>query len=320
MVDPPATLPVEYLSLSSLKKFQMCPEKWRRHYLDHDPEPSSGKMVLGSAAGAALAQHYGTQIETGEGLCAEALLDEFSSEWEDRRTREDVDYEKEAPGEMKDAGARALALYHATVAPHVEPVSVERGFELCWPGVDWRLTGFIDLETADGRAADYKLSAKRIERQGRGRRPAGDDLPRRPPRRGLTGRGVRLPRDGPHEDADRRDRAGPAHRPAARPAHHQDLRAGPGNQMEDRDRELDGRLADDVVLRILPLRQLQLAARLMGGADTDPGPRIPTMLVALAWRVSRTHTTSRPRWRSQRRCSKPRSRQLQQRGESSDDD
>lgn len=162
MVDPPARLPVDYLSLSSLKKFQMCPEKWRRHYIEHEPEPASGKMVLGSSAGAALAQHYGRQIESGAGLCTEELLDEFATEWEDRTGREDVDYGSDVAGELKDSGARALSLYHRVVAPGIEPVAVEREFELHWPGVQWCLTGFLDLETAEGRVGDYKLAAKRM--------------------------------------------------------------------------------------------------------------------------------------------------------------
>jgi hypothetical protein len=161
-VDPPARLPVDYLSLSSLKKFQMCPEKWRRHYIDHEPEPSSGKMVLGSSAGAALAQHYGRQIETGEGISGEELLDEFCAEWEDRIGREEVDYGSDTPGELKDSGARALGLYHSGTAPGIVPVSVEREFELSWPGVEWRMAGFLDLETAAGRVGDYKLGSKRM--------------------------------------------------------------------------------------------------------------------------------------------------------------
>ena len=160
-VDPPAQLPVDYLSWSSLRLFMACPEAWRRKYIDHDPEPPSGKMVLGSSAGAALAQHYGTQIETGQGIATEQLLDEFSSEWEDRIEREDVRFE-DSPGALKDSGARALSLYHAAIAPKVLPVSVEREFELTWPGVRWALTGFIDLEDAAGDVRDYKMTTKRI--------------------------------------------------------------------------------------------------------------------------------------------------------------
>lgn len=161
-VDPPAILPVDYLSLSSIKQFQMCPWKWKLRYIDHLPEPPSGKMVLGSAAGAALAQHFGRQVDEGEGISTEQLLDEFSSEWEDRCGREDVDYGSEIPGALKDSGAGALSIYHRIIAPSIEPVAVEREFELQWPGVEWKVTGFIDLEDSAGRVRDYKMTNKRI--------------------------------------------------------------------------------------------------------------------------------------------------------------
>jgi hypothetical protein len=161
-VDPPPSLPVDYLSLSSLKQLMMCPEKWRRKYIDHIPEQPSGKMVLGSSAGAALAQHYGTQIETGEGIATEQLLDEFATEWDDRTGREEVNYENETPGALKDSGAAALAVYHRLFAPKIRPVAIEREFEMRWPGVDWRMTGFIDLEDDEDNVHDYKMTAKRI--------------------------------------------------------------------------------------------------------------------------------------------------------------
>jgi len=161
----PPQIPVEYLSLSSLRLFQQCPEKWRRRYVDHEHEPPSGKMLLGSAAGAALAQHYGRQIESGTGLSTEELLDEFAAEWDDRTGREDVDYEQETPGELKDSGAGALRVYHTQFAPGIVPVAVERQFELHWPGVDWCLTGYLDLEDADGLVRDYKMSAKKMSQR-----------------------------------------------------------------------------------------------------------------------------------------------------------
>jgi putative RecB family exonuclease len=164
-IDPPASLPVDYLSLSSLRLFMMCPTKWRRRYLEHEPEPPSGKMLLGSSAGAALSQHYGHQIESGQGLSAEALLDEFATDWEDRIGSEDVDWGTDVPGQLKDSGAGALAVYHRTIAPRIVPVSVEREFQLSWPGVDWVLSGFIDLEDADGIVRDFKMRAKRLSQR-----------------------------------------------------------------------------------------------------------------------------------------------------------
>lgn len=164
-VDPPARLPLDYLSLSSLKKFMQCPEKWRRHYLEHEAEPSTGKMVLGSSAHAALAQHFGFQLERGTGLSTDDVLDAFAGEWEDRIGREDVDYGSDTPGELKDSGAGALKVYHQQFAPQIVPVSVEREFELHWPGVQWCLTGYIDLEDEDNLVRDYKAMAKRMSQR-----------------------------------------------------------------------------------------------------------------------------------------------------------
>lgn len=164
-VDPPARLPVDYLSLTSLKLFMQCPEKWRRRYILHESEPPSGKLILGKAAHAALAQHFGTQIESGEGFSSEQLLDEFSSDWSARVDGEDVDWGSDSPGELKDLGAGALRVYHSQFAPAITPVDVEREFELHWPGVDWLMTGFIDLEDDEDRVRDFKAIGKRMSQK-----------------------------------------------------------------------------------------------------------------------------------------------------------
>lgn len=161
-VDPPAQLPVERLSVSSLRLFITCPESWRRRYIEREYEPPNGKMILGSAAGAAEAQHYGTVIETGEGFTTERVLDEFSAEWEDRISREEVAWGSESAGELKDSGIAALDAYHTLVAPQIVPVSVEREFTLSWPGLDWSLIGFMDLEEADGAVADLKMRGRKL--------------------------------------------------------------------------------------------------------------------------------------------------------------
>lgn len=162
-VDPPSILPVKHLSVSSLKLFIECPEKWRRRYIEGEYEPPNGKMILGSAAGAAEAQHYGTVIETGEGFTSEQVLDEFSSEWDDRVEREEVDWQGESPGALKDSGAAALDQYHTRIVPRIVPVSVEREFSVSWEGLDWDLRGFMDLEEDDGGVSDLKMRGQKLK-------------------------------------------------------------------------------------------------------------------------------------------------------------
>lgn len=161
-VDPPRVLPVDHLSLSSLQQFRRCPEQWRRQRLENEYQPPNGKMVLGSAAGAAESQHFATVIDTGEGFTVEQVLDEFDAEFTDRCSREEVDWGRDKPGELKDSGVRALEDYHVRLVPEIVPVAVERKFELAWPGVDWTVIGFMDVEDADGRVRDMKMRGKRL--------------------------------------------------------------------------------------------------------------------------------------------------------------
>jgi hypothetical protein len=160
-VEPPDSLPVEYLSVSSLNLFTRCPMAWKLRYIDKLTEPPNGKMLLGGAAGAALAQHYGLQIETGQGLTTAEVLDEYVSEWDHRTSREEVIWGTDQAGALKDSGIAALALYHSLIAPAVIPSTVEREFSLSWPGAPFTLTGYLDLETIDGTICDYKMTGQR---------------------------------------------------------------------------------------------------------------------------------------------------------------
>lgn len=160
-IDPPEFLPVSHLSVSSLNLYERCPLAWKHRYVDKRPERPSGKMTLGSSAGAALHQHFGRQLETGEGMSTEELLDEYSADWWERTEREDVDYQSDTPGQLFDSGAEALRMYHVAIAPSIVPVAIEREFELSWPGAPFVVSGFLDLETEAGAVVDFKMTTKR---------------------------------------------------------------------------------------------------------------------------------------------------------------
>jgi hypothetical protein len=164
-VEAPSILPVDHLSLSSLRLFAQCPERWRRRYLEREYEPPSGKMILGSAVGAAEAQSYSLKLETGEPYSVEQVCDEFDAEYEDRISREPVEWGNDNAGDLKDSGVVVLEKYHREIVPEVVPVSVEREFELSWPGIDWNVVGFIDVEDADGVVRDLKVRGKRMSQK-----------------------------------------------------------------------------------------------------------------------------------------------------------
>ena len=158
-VDPPTKLPVSHLSVSSLNLLAKCPLSWRHKYIDRIYEPPSGPMILGSAAGAAETDHFQAVVDGEEGHTTEEVLDLFSGEWDHRLEKDDVQFGDTKPGLLKDAGAAALAAYHKTIAPTVEPVSTERQFTIEY-GLDWKFTGYLDIETVDGGVRDLKMKGR----------------------------------------------------------------------------------------------------------------------------------------------------------------
>jgi hypothetical protein len=161
-LEIPRALPVDHLSVSSVNAYLRCPLKWKRRYIDRDYEPPGGKMILGSSVGAAEAHAYQEQIDTGQRPPTEAVLDLFADEWEDRTQREEIAWESDKPGQLKDDGIAAVKLYDSTIAPHVTPTHVEREFNLQLEGVDWGFTGFFDVEQDDGAVADLKVRGRKL--------------------------------------------------------------------------------------------------------------------------------------------------------------
>jgi len=159
--EPPVTLPVPNLSLSSVNLLRRCPEKWRRKYLLNDYEPPSGQMIVGGAAGAAEARSFQQKITSGEDLPIADVLDAYADEWHERATTE-VEWGDQKPDKVRDTGQAALTVYHTDIAPGVRPTSSERKFTLRFPGLEWTFTGYLDIEEQDGSVGDLKVKARKL--------------------------------------------------------------------------------------------------------------------------------------------------------------
>lgn len=160
-------LPVDHLSLSSIRKLRQCPEAWRRRYLEREYEPPNGPMTLGKAAGAAEAQSDHTWIESGEPLDTEQVLDAYSDEF-DLAAAQDVDWRGEKPEKLKDSGAGALRAYHRDVRPEMAaPVDAEREARVVVESSEQaeipeiEFVAYLDVETEDGLVIDRKVTGRK---------------------------------------------------------------------------------------------------------------------------------------------------------------
>lgn len=155
--DPPERLPVSSLSVSSVNTLRRCSLLWRFRYIDSVYLPATGPQIAGLAVGAAASASYQNEIDTGEKLPLPDVLDCYSDEFDELSNRQEVDWQDEKPGELKDSAARSLSVYCEKLAPQVKPVAVERKFTLSFQGVQWKMVGYMDLETASGSIVDMKL-------------------------------------------------------------------------------------------------------------------------------------------------------------------
>lgn len=144
-LDAPSDLPVN-LSHTSIESYLKCPEAWRRRYIEKETTRPVGIQILGRAVHAAEAQSYATMIETGEPHSLTQVLDDYSTSLENEREADDVDYEDDDPGEIKDRGAAMLRAYHRDIVPHMRPEKAENRFELkLKPEYNWHISGLIDI-------------------------------------------------------------------------------------------------------------------------------------------------------------------------------
>ena len=171
---PTATLPIrlparadgsilEHLSATSLGCFWRCPEAFRRRYLLGERGPTSAEMLRGRVVDAAVSAYYRVQLDAGSAPAmsyVEAVLDRaWRTELEDATA--EIDWGDWPTAALKDSAAAALRAYLTELAPTVQPVAVQRRFELrLHPALEWSIVGFVDVEDAAGDVIDLKVKKK----------------------------------------------------------------------------------------------------------------------------------------------------------------
>ena len=148
-----------HLSVTQLRMFSRCPLQYKFRYVDGIVIPPYSEITLGKSIHQTLEENYRQKIETKENLALEYLTDVFSDTWE-RQVQGTFFEEDEKPGEIKDEGARILKNYHKVVAPTIQPVEVEKEFNLFLDGTLYKMKGFIDVVTDKGLIIDHKVTKR----------------------------------------------------------------------------------------------------------------------------------------------------------------
>ena len=144
--------PLQHLSHSSVARFWLCPESWRRHYICGERFAPSGAMFLGRCVDDAITLYYRRILEHGERLAVDQIKDAFWENWKSATEREQlgIAWEEDMPEDRAlKLGLDAIDLSFRELVPRLgEPVAAQRKLEyVLAPGLEWSVQCYLDLET-----------------------------------------------------------------------------------------------------------------------------------------------------------------------------
>jgi hypothetical protein len=172
---------IRHMSNSSLTKFLLCPEDWRRHYVLGHRTPPSGAMFLGGRVDDAISTYYGRILEHHEQLTTEQVKDAYRDHWQRELAAEQdklgIQWDPElGEADVFDMGLQAIELTLAELVPKLgQPTAVQRKLEFALaPGItEWTIQCYLDLETLrpdehgelHPAIIDYKIKGSPLSQQ-----------------------------------------------------------------------------------------------------------------------------------------------------------
>jgi len=148
-----------HVSPSQLKTFMQCQGRW---FFRYHPDfmlkiPPNAFMAQGTSVHKAQEVNYRQKIKTYKDLPVDDVLDVCHDTFKELASS--TDWQGKSPDQFLYQSLQLAELYHTVVAPNVQPVAVEEGFETVV--YDVLLVGYIDVVQEGGIVRDTKTTAKR---------------------------------------------------------------------------------------------------------------------------------------------------------------
>jgi len=147
-------------STSALTTLQMCGERFRRQYIDHDPRPIGTAGKRGRAVDKAVTESMIAKQVTGDQPIVEANRDiaatEFEKVWSEGvwlNPEERQSDEKKLKAKAKDTAVDLAGLHAKTVGREIRPIAVQHRIEIRPAESDITILGYLDIVElqTDGR-------------------------------------------------------------------------------------------------------------------------------------------------------------------------
>jgi CRISPR/Cas system-associated exonuclease Cas4 (RecB family) len=162
---------IKHLSVSQINMFLRCPMQYEFRYMKGIKIPPVGAIIQGKAYHEAIAADLLYKKTQGnlltEGQVADAFSTSFdiqlklkaSEDEEDLWEFEDIDWQDNNPGEVKDEGIILAGIYHNKIAQSIEPLEVEEKKQADIEGIPFV---FIADVVEEKRIIDHKVKGRRF--------------------------------------------------------------------------------------------------------------------------------------------------------------
>jgi len=152
-------IPDYHLSPSQMGAFSRCQQQWYYRYVNPRISiPPNKNLTIGTVYDDALTNNYYQKITTKKDLTKQEILDIADTSFSLRE--DETEWFGESPVESKDVVMRCLKVYmEQGYMEHIQPVEVQKSYEVHLEGMGWTMKGFSDIETEDG-IIDNKTTGK----------------------------------------------------------------------------------------------------------------------------------------------------------------
>lgn len=133
-----------HLSPSSLKMFLRCPASYMFRYMYRIKTQPKSYLTKGRALHKGIEVNFVQKINSHEDLPLKDVQDATADEFEKQAT-ETAWEEGEDMGKIKDETINLATLYHAEIAPTIQPLMVEQKIVVDIPETDYQMVGILDL-------------------------------------------------------------------------------------------------------------------------------------------------------------------------------
>lgn len=152
-------LPKAYLSPTQLNMYLRCPAQYKFRYVDGIILPPRSALVKGKAVHRGQEHNYRQKIESYKDVALSEVQEVTAAEFESLAPETEWGKDED-PGKIKDETISLASLYHAEVAPKVQPILVEEKVTVDFENTDYALLGFIDVLDDKGYIRDTKTASR----------------------------------------------------------------------------------------------------------------------------------------------------------------